>query len=972
MARWRVGPGNWAEAVATTEGAQLVLAGAGTGKTEFLVRRAVHLISSSGAQPHEVLALAFSRRAASELRHRIEEGLGRSAVNISASTFHSFAYRLAEHVGPSIGWRRLPNLLTGPEHVAFVASLLGDEDPAAWPLRFRDLLATATFASEVAEFILRAREQLIQRETLEALASDRPDWQALPGFMERYDRALADHDRIDYGTLQARALDMVRGALLDYRYVLVDEYQDTTLAQARLVEALSGPHGNITVAADPGQSIYGFRGARPGNVAEVTKKFPATTTIVLDTSFRVPEPVLAAAQRLLESTGQQGISSVPAPQSGSVEVTLFDQHTHEAEWIAAEIERLHTSEGVPYRSIAVLVRTKRRLLTELSRALARRGIPHDRPEARLADTPAVRAVLDCVEACELQASDPQAADRAMARLLLGSLFVTPVGAYTEMLRSRARGLAWADIVEVQTADGGGLARLLRSDDWTSKMPADEGFWTWWTELPQLAQFAEGESGREHRAAWSSLSQVLARLTERDPAATLRDYAELASVEGFEATPLLSYRRVSEDRITLATLHQSKGLEFDIVFIADAVEGVFPDLRRERSILQSHLLGAEHPEDDALRERLADELRLAYVGMTRASSRVVWTATLAGIDEGQFRPSRFLPLVAGCQTAAELRGPRAAEPAPTTPRAAQAFLRRIMVDPGEPPARRLASAAVLATASGLRPIEHFAGVRPSGPDRGLVPSSVRLSPSQATLYEQCPLRYVLTRRLRIGESESVYSRFGSLMHAVLEQAERDAIPLGAPHATLEAALAILDRSLPDYDFGSPGQTEAWRGRGREFLERLYGQWPPGEGRPVSIERELTMELAGTKWLGYADRVEVLPDGSGRVVDYKTSTRAPPPSEVELQLGFYALAASADAGLSLDISEAQAWYPLAGQRRPRVIDLDVSELVGIQDRLTGIAEGIKSEEWTPRPNEACDRCPVRILCPEWPEGQEAFVP
>ena len=980
-----LGPEEWTRALADTDGIQIVLAGPGAGKTEFLARRAAHLIEAELARPDQICVLTFSRRAAAELRARVEDRLSRSMLQIPASTFHSFCYRLLEYVGPSdLGWDHLPTILTGPEQVAFVGSLLSAENPTDWPAAFRDLLGTHTMAEEVSEFILRANESLLDEAGLAALAAGRADWRALPAFTGRYSDALRRLNRIDYGSLQASAVRLLedpeirKGTSDRYRYVLVDEYQDTTRAQARLCEQLSSSGGHLTVAADPSQSIYGFRGARPENVEEFARR--ADERIVLGESFRVPETVLSAANRLLAASPTDSVPPLrPAAHGGSVQVYLFDQHSHEAEWIASELQRLHHSEGVPYGRTAVLVRSKRRLLSELSRALARRGIPHDEPLSRLADTVAVRTVLDCVEACELGNRAPSSnqesarlgrlVDAAMARVLLGPLFETPLGLLRELQEIRARtGAGWSEVVR-ELPDGNGLSQLLEEPEWI-RTPADQGFWTWWTTLPQLIPFIDRPETEEHRAAWSSLAQVLARITEREPGTTLRDYARLSSQEDFEATPLLSYRMPTEEAVTLATLHQAKGLEFEAVFIADAVEAVLPDLRRERSLLQSHLLSAPIADTEPIATRLAEELRLAYVGMTRARRGVTWTATVAGIDHNQTQPSRFLPLVAGVDSAEELPGAPTTSPSPVTARAAEAFLRRVVTDPVGSPARRLGAVDVLVSSRELRSPLHFAGVREAGSDRGLNPRDLRLSPSQAGIYERCPRRYALSRRLRLSDEETVYARFGSLIHEVLEAVERGAMDRGDSRGSIRESVVELDRRLPEYDFGPPAATKAWRERGVSCLTRLYSHWPGGAAKPIHLERELHLELEGTQWLGYADRIEELADGSLRIVDYKTSKRAAPITELSLQLGFYLLAASEDPELGPSVRTAEAWYPLAGDKLT-VRQLPEGELEDVRVRLVEIAAGIQSESWEPRPHEGCERCPVRILCPEWPEGQEAFA-
>jgi superfamily I DNA/RNA helicase len=272
----RVGPEDWDRLVSDVSGPQLVVAGPGAGKTEFLVRRARHLIEH-GVPPEEILLLSFSRRGAAELRARIAEGLRRSFTVIPALTFHALAMRIVEAHGSAGDWPTMPTLLTGPEHVGLVAEVLAREEPAAWPVPFRPLLTERSFADEVADFGQRASERLIGPDDLRAFG--RADWRALPGFFERYRAALVDRGRIDYGSLQVEALRLLDDPVIaaavagGFRFVLVDEYQDTTIAQARLVERMAAGHRNLTAAGDPYQSVYSFRGAEVSNIAEFPERF---------------------------------------------------------------------------------------------------------------------------------------------------------------------------------------------------------------------------------------------------------------------------------------------------------------------------------------------------------------------------------------------------------------------------------------------------------------------------------------------------------------------------------------------------------------------------------------------------------------------------------------------------------------------------------------------------------------------------
>ncbi|MFQ5947563.1 MAG: ATP-dependent helicase, partial [Acidimicrobiia bacterium] len=882
----------------------------------------------------------------------------------------------------------MPGLLTGPEQVAMVRRLLGDEDPADWPASFRGLLPTQTFANEVTDFLLRCQEQLIDASELERRAADRADWRRLPAFLDRYLAALTEQGRIDYGTLQAQAVLLLDDPEVQqrvggqYRYLLVDEYQDTTIAQARLLERLYLTHRNLTVAGDPYQSIYSFRGTELHNIGDFPERFtdskgePARR-LVLTTSFRVPAEILRAAARVTSHIDLPGGAGRvrPAPGRGSVETYGFDQQSHEAEWIAEELQRVHLLEKIPYRRMAVLVRSKRRFLPELSRALDRRRIPHDRPDARLVDHPAARLVLDCVIAATESGGEE---DQAARRILLGPLFSLPLARLRELQRERARtGAAWPHLIRRSVQDGEGLADLLTDPGWAAQAPAAEGFWRLWSELPQFASIVADPARRDDLAAWSSLSQVLNRLRERDARATLQDYLRWSEQEEFEATPLLGFRPPDEDRLTLTTLHQAKGVEFDLVVIADAREGVFPDLRPRESLLGSRHLSPTQPTEASAyaRFRLQEETRLAYTAMCRARRRVVWTATALGFDEGQGMPSRFLPLVAGVDTVAEAarRPPERTEAA--TPLEAEAWLRRIVRDPGRGQPIRLAALAALVRGAdwmGRRP-ETFAGILVPGPDHGLVPPDLSFSPSQAEGYLQCPRQYAFRQWLHVGDEPTVYATFGSLIHEVLREAEQTAVERGDRHATIDEALAVLGRHWEPGDFGGSPWADAWRRRAEDTLRHLYEHWP-STAAPAALERSVELEIEETPWRGRIDRLEV---ESGRVgiVDYKTSRRPISVDEAasSVQLGFYFLAAGADREIAAlgEIGSAEFWYPSQTHRRSVTRrTFDPRQIAVVEQRLQTASVGIESEDWRPIPGDHCDWCAVRLVCPAWPEGREAY--
>jgi len=979
-------PADWPEAVATTEGPQLVVAGPGAGKTEFLVRRISHLIEERGLPGSHILALTFSRRSAADLRTRIGSATAGPWGAVAASTFHSFGHRLLELYGSdTFGWTETPSVLTGPEQVDLVSELLSAELPDQWPPALRRLLGSRTLATEVTEFILRAREGMLTTSELLRRSAERDYWSALPAFVASYDTALARINRLDYGTLLTRAImvleteEALERTREQFRYLLVDEYQDTTPVQATLLRVLSRRNRNLTVAADPYQSIYGFRGAALSNVTGFVDDLRRSGSEklhkwTLGTSFRLPREILEAAERLTTGVSLPGATGHvrPAPHPGLVEIRVFDQESEESDWIAAEAGRLHLEQEIPYRRMAVLVRTKRRLLRELSRALERRSIPHERPDIRLVDHPGARMVFDLARAA--LAPDRRTADPPVRRLLLGPLFDLGIGTLRRMEREMESAEAtWPAMIRREVEGGDPLAALVEDPAWTYRRAID-AYWHAWTRLPQFAPMVTDPNRSEFRAVWTSLAQTLVSLEERSPATTLADYIRIVESDDFEASPLLSYRNPAEDRMSLTTMHQAKGLEFDIVFIADAVEGVLPDLRRNQSLLQTELLDLERTgEHGSATRRLEEETRLMYTAMTRARSRVVVTATSAGFAEEHRRPSRFLEAVAGDRLVISTAKARRARP--LTIRETESWLRTVLTDPAEPGHRRLAAARVLAsgTGFGLREPALYAPLHRPGADTGLVPSGRRLSPSDAVTYDACPRQFALQRVLKVDRPTGPYLTFGSLIHLVLEMVERRASE-DDRRSTLEEALGRLDELFGHSDFGSGSIREAWLRRARLLLTRLYEGWPHPEAVPLLLEHPVGVEMGGMAWRGRIDRIEREPDGALRIVDYQTAKTPPSSSEAatSLQLGFYSVAAEQDETVTIHgpVAEAEFWYPLAGSGTPTTRRFNRSALEASRRRLVDIARRIARDEWAPRPGKACDRCHVRLVCPAWPEGQEAY--
>lgn len=961
----RVDPDDWARHLSPTGRPQIVVGGPGTGKTQFLCERIAAAVDH-GMAPERILVLGFSRSGINDIRSRLIDVVGTTSHRITTATYHSLAMRIVEARATELGWSSPPSVLTGTEQERLVADLLAVEDTKGWPAAYRSILDTDLMAAEVTDFLLRAAEHGL--DAIAVQQAGRDQWAALPGFMDRYNETLRALGRIDYGRALREAADLLNtGDALSSAYDLVvaDEFQDTSPAQSRMLLAFTAGTPDLVVAADPYQSIYSFRGTDINNVFA----FPAAVhevsdlsvdRLILTTSFRVPAEILDAAVAVTARELPGGAGKVLSTRSGgTVACHAFATQGEEADWIASDIEGIHLTEGIPLERIAVFVRSHTPFIDDLVRAFERRGIEHTYAEERLADEPIIRFLHDLVVA----AGPDEDAESALRRVLLGPFVGLPHGLVGSLPDERALWSSWLCGIDNCLVP---IADLIEEDGWSRTLDATRGLWHVWSTLPQLAEVAVDPEHDRARRAWSAYAQAVDRLTERAPDTTLSDNAEIAVRFDFEADALFSVHDTLG--VTIATLHRSKGTEFDAVFIADAIEGQLPDLRARESLLGVRHLNPHLPTDtaDYVTFRLDEERRLAYTAMTRSTSRIVWTATVPSEAGSGTAPSRFMQLVAP-STVPETSG------RPLTPRSYMAALRRIVADPAAPAVDRIAGLVALADAEliGRHPLDGY-GMRSRGSDEGLVPAELRLSPSQANSYRQCPRRYAIERFLLTELDESVYMQLGTLVHDILERTERAAMDRGQDRGTIEAALLWLDELWQTSGFGDDSVAQAWKARAARILHNLYDLWPTS-GSPVALEIDLSLTVEGTPWLGRADRVERSGDGL-TVVDYKTGgAMRVTEAERSIQLGYYALAAQEDTEIAQigNVTGAEFWYPKDTNKQSIVTrSFDLANLADIRDEMMTIADGIRSEAFTATPGDSCRTCPATMTCPALESGEEAF--
>ena len=991
-------------AVTHGEGPLLVVAGAGTGKTQVVTRRIAWLIATKRARPSEILALTFTDKAAEEMQLRVDGLVPYGFTDTLVATFHSFGDRLVREHALELGLPSEPRVLSRAETVIFLRERLFRLEldayrPLGNPTRFLAALA-ALFSrlkdEDIApdEYRAHAAALAIAAAQVEdaaggaALRDEARRHAELAAAYGRYQELLAEAGAIDFGDQVRLALTLLREhpaarrrIQARFRYVLVDEFQDVNRAQAELVALLAEQHRNVMVVGDDDQSIYRFRGAATGAIVDFLDRFPKARTVVMRRNYRSRAPILDASYRLIRFNDpdrlevQRGIAKQlvahrRAAGSAPVRQIAFATGTDEADWVAADIGRRIRSGARP-RDHAVLVRANADA-DAILRSLNVAGIPwrfsgvsglYSRPEVRLL-LAFLRAIADphssvdvfALAASELYgfAGDDLAAITNRARRTNRSLRET-----LEELEGQPGLLRL--LPETRTSLARLVADLRRYSELGNRRPAGEILYEFLKESGSLRRLAEARTAAADEALGNvarffEIIRAQSDLLADDRAVFLAPHLETLIEAGDD--PATADLDPDADAVAVVTIHKAKGLEWPVVYLVGLVDGRFPARgRREQLAVPDGLLRGTFPVGDA---QVQEERRLFYVGMTRARDELLLGHAL---DYGGKRTRRVSPFVlealdlpAGTQPAT-----RAADPLERL----GSFEAPVVAEPVPPAARR---------------------------DEPLV-----LSFNQVDAYLTCPLRYKYAHVLRVPTAPHHAIVYGSALHvAVQEFHKRHARGIVMSEAELTA---VFEQAWSTEGFVSREHEEARLEAGRDALRRFRrSQLEPGAIIPAAVEREFAFTLDGDRVRGRMDRVDLIPLGpavggdeaDGRaafeagavadaadvvepalpllrervvITDYKSSDVRDPAKARErardsLQLTIYAMAWQAETGR---LPDAVALHFLdSGVVGTAGIDAARIER-GVAD-IRAAAAGIRAGRFEATPSyTSCSWCAFRAICP-----------
>ncbi|MBI5370214.1 UvrD-helicase domain-containing protein [Candidatus Uhrbacteria bacterium] len=969
------------KAVTHKEGPLLIVAGAGTGKTTVITKRIAWLIDQGLAKPEEILALTFTDKAAGEMEERVDLLLPYGYVDLQISTFHAFCERLLRDFGTQIGLSHQFEVLDELETWLLARQKLDRFDldyyrPLGNPTKYlRGLLAHFS----------RAKDHHITPETYlafaESLQADADHFQAdgssdmeaqrifeLATAYQTYQQVLLEQDALDFGDLLLYTLKLLqeRPNVLQqlrarYRFILVDEFQDTNPAQYELVRLLSEPRNNLTVVGDDDQAIYKFRGASIENILRFESDYPKAARVVLTQNYRSVQAILDRAHTFIQMNNPDRLEARSGgslskrlvsnqPGAGLIEHLHFATSEEEVREVIKKILALKAADPETlWSDIAVLVRSNG-AGADFAHGFERSGIPFQfLALSGLYRKPSVVDLMSLLRVIDQPHDSP-----SLYRVLFLPMWNIPAEVLIELSRLATRkGKSLFETIALAGTLGAlplepivrlrEISHLLLELSNEAKTKTASELFVRALKQTKYIDVITTLDDQKKKEIFGYLQQMLERVKsfeKRSPLPSLHEFlAEFRHEQDAGEEGSLSVDiEAGPDVVRLMTVHAAKGLEFKYVFVVNLVDRRFPTQRRSDAIaLPSELLSPKDAEVDEAAFHLQEERRLFYVAMTRAKVGLFFTSAE---DYGGARSRK---------------------------------LSRFLIELGyEKPSTTEETLIVLIDDERER-------AETSTQDlSAYVPK--QFSFTQLAAFQTCPLQYKFAHLLRVPVLGRWSLSFGKTMHNTLHRyftawMERtgkrqvglfDGVRVKTPSdngsqalpVSLEELLEMYRACWIDEWYPTDEAREEYRKRGKEQLTRYAKSFEDERPVPVALEQGYTYKIGDVILKGRIDRIDAFEDGV-EIIDYKTGTPKVLKQlerEDKEQLWLYQLA----------VRDVLKLYPkkltfvyLEDQSRVSFLGSD-EDLLRLQEEVVERVKRIRESDFPPNPGRHCRYCDFADIC------------
>jgi len=952
------------EAVKHDQGPLLIIAGAGTGKTQVITRRIAHLIATKRARPEEILALTFTDKAAEEMEERVDILVPYGYTDIWISTFHAFGDRILRENALELGLDPDFGVLTRPDQIIFLKEHLYEFNldyfrPKSDPARF--LNALVILFSRLRDEDVSWEEYLDYARTLDELARKSPqDKEAqetarmqmeLAGAYQTYQKLLMKEAKVDFANQVYLTLHLFRKKPLvlsryqkQFKYILVDEFQDTNFSQFQLVKLLAQKHKNISVVGDDNQSIFKFRGAAISNILNFMDYYSNARQVVLTENYRSTQIILDRAYKLIKYNDPDTLEVkcniskrlvTERKEGQDIQYLHFDHGQTEADEVACLIDEKVKKEGLSYGDIAILVRANNDAQSFL-RALNMRSVPwrfsgnqglYSQEEIRFLisflrvianpdDSISLYHLVSFSDVYKMDMTDLTRclnfADRKNRSLFtiftdldnieelsgISEKSKKKINKITEDIKyylKEARGLSSGRLLYTFLQQSGYLKKLVKEESLVNEQ-----------RIKNIARFFGIVDNFQH-------------LSHEDRLPNFVQHLDMLISAGDD--PATAEADLDLEAVNVLTIHKAKGLEFKVVFLVNLVQGRFPWPRRREALeVPLELIKDILPAGDY---HIQEERRLFYVAMTRAKDELYFTWSL---DYGGKRARKV----------------------------SQFVNEALDISPQKPEVIKKHA---------VEQIERFA---PKAPSKALQEKPISmdelltLSFRQVDDYLTCPLKYKYVHILRIPILRHHSVVYGSAIHKSIVDfysAKRDKRKF-----TKDDLIESFEKSWVNEGFLSRAHEEQRLAQGRKTLNNFYRR-EKKNNPPAYVEQPFNFTLGKDRVIGRWDRIDEREDGPV-IIDFKTSDtvtkqkQADKRTKESLQLSIYALAYREINGkLPSKVELHFVDTALVGSAERRENDLEKAK-----ESIQQASCGIRMREFPALPSySACNWCAYREVCP-----------